>query len=148
MDKYTFRVLEKEDYNRGFLQLLERLTVVGAYSITYDMFTKRFNDHDNNTYNYVIIDNLVDKVIAFGTLLVEKKYIHNLSAVGHIEDIVVDADYSGQGIGKKIVTSLAEIAKTKHCYKVILNCGKNNVGFYNKCGFEEKEVEMVKYFKN
>ena len=51
-------------------------------------------------------------------------------------------------LGKKIVYHLINLAKENGCYKVILNCNENNVGFYEKCGLIRKECEMVKYFKN
>ena len=34
---------------------------------------------------------LIDKIpVGMGTLLLEKKIIHNLGIVGHIEDIIID----------------------------------------------------------
>ena len=32
------------------------------------------------------------------------------------------------------------------CYKVILDCDEKNVGFYEKCKFEKKGVQMANYF--
>lgn len=33
------------------------------------------------------------------------------------------------------------------CYKIILDCSVKNVPFYQKCGFTEKEREMVLYYE-
>lgn len=145
MNNYNIRVLEPNDYFRGFLKLLERLTVVG--DISYGRFTEYLNSQNKNTTTYVIEDTN-QCLVATGTLILEKKYTHNLSVVGHIEDIVVSKDHSGKGLGKHLMTYLTRMAEDKQCYKVILNCKKDNISFYNKCGYVEKEVEMVKYFND
>ena len=49
---------------------------------------------------------------------------------------------SKQGIGQMMIEHLKEIAMERSCYKVILNCNKSNVGFYKKCGFYQKEIQM------
>ena len=65
--------------------------------------------------------------------------------VGHIEDIVSHKDYRGQNLGLIIIDTLKHIGKGQGCYKIILDCSEKNVGFYEKCGFTKKEVEMVLY---
>ena len=35
-----------------------------------------------------------------------------------------------------------EMAKQNGCYKVILDCSESNVGFYEKCGFDNKGYQM------
>ncbi len=141
---YQVSRLDKSDYNRGFLNLLEQLTTVGASSISFEQFCEQFDKMFTDMY--VIRNISADKVVAAGSLFIERKFIHNLSSVGHIEDIVVDKDYRGLGLGKEIVDHLVEVAEKKGCYKVILNCSKRNVGFYKKCNFKEKGVEMALYF--
>ena len=146
MNNYTIRVLESNDYHKGFLQLLERLTIVG--DISYDRFTRYLTNQNMNTTTYVIEEDIHKCLVATGTLLLEKKYTHNLSVVGHIEDIVVSKDYSGKGLGKHLMNYLTRVAEENRCYKVILNCNKDKIGFYNSCEYVEKEVEMVKYFND
>lgn len=135
------RELSNSDYNRGFLQLLEQLTTTEADKITYENFCDQMKEMKTNVY--VMIKN--DRVIGSGSILVEKKFIHRLGSVGHIEDIVIDIEYRRSGLGKQLIEKLKEKAIAEGCYKVILNCNRKNVGFYEKCGFKEKEVEMVIY---
>jgi len=141
---YHIDRLDKNDYNRGFLQLLEELTTVNSDSITYEEFCKRY-DEINSTI-FVIRNLSTNMVVATGSIIIEKKFIHNLGSVGHIEDIVVSEKYRKMGFGKTIINKLVEYAKYNNCYKVILNCEDNNIGFYEKCGFKRKESEMVLYF--
>jgi glucosamine-phosphate N-acetyltransferase len=141
---YQIDKLDKSDYNRGFLKLLEQLTVVEADSISYDDFVKRLEETDMSVY--VIRNISSDKVVATGSMYIEKKFIHSLGKVGHIEDVVVDKEYRGMNFGKAMVNRLTEVAEETGCYKVILSCAQKNVKFYENCGYSKKELQMVKYF--
>lgn len=76
------------------------------------------------------------------SLYVLEKLMHSGSNVGLIEDVAVDSDSQGMGIGRMLINKLVEVAQEEKCYKVILNCSEDNVGFYEKCGFTQKEVQM------
>ena len=71
--------------------------------------------------------------------------IRDYGKVGHIEDIVVDKHSRGLGVGKIIMDHLVKIANDMNCYKIILNTKEENVKFYEKCGFEKKDDQMVIY---
>ena len=142
---YHITKLEKVDYHRNFLQLLEQLTVVNIEDISYEDFCKRFDEMKATTY--VVRNVSIDKIVAAGSLFVEKKFIHGLGSVGHIEDVVVDKDYRNMGFGKNIINKLVTCANEEGCYKVILDCSSENVGFYENCGFNNKGVEMGLYFE-
>ncbi len=142
---HTINKLQKVDYYNHYLQLLEELTTVNARDITFEQFCDHCDQLSSNTHIYVIRNKDATKVLASGSLLIEKKFIHHLGSVGHIEDIIVDRDCRGLGLGKMIIDHLSNKAKDGGCYKVILNCDRDNVKFYEKCGFEEKEVMVVRY---
>ena len=139
-----FRNLQKNDFNLGYLDLLSQLTEVNKNNISFEKFSNFIDKLSENHKIIIIINN--NKIIATGTLLIENKIIHSISKVGHIEDIVVDSNSKGLGIGKQIVNYLTNLAKENNCYKVILNCSDYNIGFYQKCGYQKKETQMVKYF--
>ena len=157
------RPLAKTDHSRGHLSVLSVLTSApevseSQYAQTFDAM-KAFN----NYFTLVIISRSTDKIVGAGTLFIEQKFIRNLGTVGHIEDIVVDKSMQGRKLGLRILNALTGVSEAKGCYKSILNCSSDNVGkshfllsslfsglmrlsgFYQKCGYEEKEVEMVKY---
>ncbi len=138
------RKLAKSDFNNKYLDLLDQLSSTNQENFTYDKFELFINQLNNNHNIYVIEKN--NKIIASGTLLIENKIIHNFGKVGHIEDIVVDFNERGSGLGKLMINYLIETAKNLNCYKIILNCNESNVKFYEKCGFTKKELEMVIYF--
>lgn len=140
-----FRNLQINDYYNGYLDLLSQLTEVNKENITFEKFSNFIKKLNDNHKIIVIIHE--NKIVANGTLLIEDKIIHGISKVGHIEDVVVDSESRGLGLGKKIVTYMTDLAKENNCYKVILNCKEENCGFYQKCGYVRKETEMVQYFE-
>jgi len=141
MLNFTIRELKKEDYYNNFLEILEELTIVG--DITYNDFCKKFDEL--NSQVYVIIDNLTKNIVGSGTILIENKFIHNLSSVAHIEDIVISKNYRNLGLGKYLINFLIDIAKKESSYKIILDCDDKNVEFYEKCGFSKKGNQMAIY---
>jgi glucosamine-phosphate N-acetyltransferase len=90
-------------------------------------------------------DTATGSLVACGTLLVERKLIRNAGCAGHVEDVVVDATFRGGGVGKLLLSALVAAARAAGCYKVILDCSEANTGFYAKCGFTRKEVQMALY---
>ncbi|KAF3954089.1 hypothetical protein CMV_020518 [Castanea mollissima] len=74
----------------------------------------------------VIEDESPGKIIATGSIFIEKKFLRNCGKVGHIEDVVVDSNARGLKLGKKIIAFLTKHAHLMGCYKVILDCGLEN----------------------
>lgn len=137
------RKIIETDYNKGYIDLLSQLTIVG--NVSYDSFRIQLELINKSMFHniYVIEEN--NKIIATGTLLIEEKIIHNCGKVGHIEDVVVHKNYRGLKLGKKILEYLIHKSKDFGCYKTLLDCDEKNVGFYEKCGFKKKCVTMAKY---
>lgn len=73
---------------------------------------------------------------------VEHKVSHSNRPCLHIEDLVVDKEFRAQGLGKMLIDEVLQRTKVYNCYKVILNCSKENIGFYEKCGFRPVGIEM------
>ncbi|KAI8992247.1 acyl-CoA N-acyltransferase [Pilobolus umbonatus] len=143
---YTLRALRSNDYERGFLKVLEVLTEVGGH--TKQEFTDQFNymkKHNHEYFTITITEDSKDKVVAVGTIMVERKFVHKNGKVGHIEDIAVDGNQQGKKLGLRIIQALKYIGANTGCYKVILDCSEKNIPFYEKCGFKQKEVEMAWY---
>lgn len=92
---------------------------------------------------YICIFEYDGELFGTGMLLVQLNLSHKGKPFGHIENVVMDEKHRKKGIGLKIIEYLIEKAKEKNCYKVILNCKKNNIPFYEKTGLKENgEVEM------
>lgn len=135
------RRLVPEDYYKGYLDLLNQLTVTNTFVSYLDFFNQL-----NNINSDIFVIELDNKIVASGSILIERKFIRDFRSVGHIEDIVVDKNYRSKGLGKQIINYLTQYAKDNGCYKVILDCSKENVEFYTKCGYIDKGVCMGLYF--
>lgn len=143
---YSCRPLEKKDYANGFLDVLRVLTTVGdiseeQWNERYDWMAKR-----NNEYYLLCITDSSSAIVGTGALLVERKFIHQLGLVGHIEDIAVAKDQQGKKLGLRIIQALDFVAEKVGCYKTILDCSEANEGFYVKCGFKRAGLEMAHYY--
>ena len=58
------------------------------------------------------------RIVGTGALVVERKFIHDLGLVGHIEDIAVARDQQGKKLGLRIIQALDFVAERVGCYKV------------------------------
>ncbi|KAJ3062662.1 Glucosamine-phosphate N-acetyltransferase-like protein [Quaeritorhiza haematococci] len=143
---FVVRPLEATDYEKGFLDALGMLTSVGPMSK--GQFMERFaylKAHNYEYFTIVIEDTKKAAIVGAGTIFVERKFVHMNGLVGHIEDIVTHKEYRGMNLGKLVIETLKYIGKHTGCYKIILDCSDKNVPFYVKCGFTQKEYEMVLY---
>jgi hypothetical protein len=112
----------------------------------------------------VFVHKPTDELVAAATLFVERKHIHMGGIAGHIEDVVVAPQCRGTGIGLRLVSGLKEMGEMLGCYKTILDCREDRVGeseytlytcvqliavgFYEKCGFVRRGIQMAHYASN
>ncbi|UZJ52950.1 hypothetical protein CBS101457_002270 [Exobasidium rhododendri] len=138
------RPLAATDYERGHLSVLQALTETpdpgqAAYRKQFQLMKA---SQPQSYYTLVILDKASDKIVAVGSLLLEFKFIRNLGSAGHIEDIAVDANVQGKGLGKKMINALTLLSESLGAYKVILDCSADNQAFYQKCQYKVKGVQM------
>ena len=99
------------------------------------------NSLPSNNNIYVYVDNEIKGLV---TLIIEQKLIHGGKCVGHIEDLVVDKNFSGNGIARELVNHCVKIAESNNCYKIILDCSESLEPFYNKLEFKKQGICMRK----
>ena len=117
--------------------------------------TSQYHSFSYETYQY-IIDNLTNEliyvceldsvVVGVIKIIMERKLYSEKCYVAHIEDVVIDQEYRGLGLGKKMVDYVVAISQDYGCYKVKLYCKDSNVPFYEKSGFHVDCVDMIKRF--
>ena len=144
---FFFEKLKAQDINKDYLFLLSQLTSVDYETLNKENIKNFLNNLNNNHVIFLMKDSKNNnKIIGSITIIIEHKIIHGFSKVGHIEDVVVDINYRGQKLGKKLINYAVGLCKDKGCYKVILDCNNENIKFYEKCNFELKGNEMSLYF--
>ena len=143
-NEYNIRHFYIDDYQKVIINLMNQLSPCKIHNIEKIKEYYCFVNSSNNQYHYVIEHD--DIIVCTATLLIEKKIIHNFKSVAHIEDLIVHENYRKKGLGKKMINKLIEISKNNNCYKIILNCKKDHIPFYEKNNFVNKNVEMSLYF--
>ncbi len=140
MSQPTIRKLEKEDFQKGFLNSLD--TLREASNISKEKALEIFNLIQSNPNHIIVVAEINDRIVGSTTLLIEPKFIHQGGFVGHIEDVVVSKEFQGNQIGEKIIKYVLELAKKHNCYKTILNCSDEVKQFYEKIGFKYHSNEF------
>ena len=122
------RPLASTDYRRGHLDVLSVLSVVNDPGE--EAWVSHFNTMRTTPLTYypiVIVNKPSDKIVAVGTVFIERKFLRGLGSVGHIEDIAVDKSQQGKKLGQRIIHALTYISENSGCYKTILNCSDANI---------------------
>jgi glucosamine-phosphate N-acetyltransferase len=140
MSELIIRKIIESDLENGFLESLDNLRQTS--NLEQNSVRNILKKILENGNHIIHVAELNGKIVGSTTLLIEQKFIHEGGFVGHIEDVVVNKEFEGRGIGMKLVLSLLDIAKEKKCYKTILNCEDKLIPFYEKIGFKQKSTEM------
>lgn len=94
----------------------------------------------NNTYWLGLTDLEDNKLVGITTLFVKRGLAQRqekklFSVYADIEQVVIDPDYTGKGLGRYMIGLVTDFARNIGCRKVMLFCNDKNVPFYEKCGF-------------
>ena len=134
MTDVKIRKIEESDLNNGFLESLDSLR--NASDLENSKAKEILAKIQSNPNHSIFVAELDGKIVGSTTLLIEPKFIHQGGLVGHIEDVVVNKDFQGKKIGEKLIRTSLDYAKSKGCYKTILDCMDDVKPFYEKLGFK------------
>jgi predicted GNAT family N-acyltransferase len=113
-----------EEYNQAAL-LRYRL----FYLEHHIPFESIFAPQEQQDIHVAIAINSTHSVIAYGRL--GQNSLHEFQ----IYQMVVEPDYQGQGMGKRILEALLEVAIASGAERVILHARVEKIQFYQKSGF-------------
>ncbi|CAH0395587.1 unnamed protein product [Bemisia tabaci] len=146
-DNLKLRPLNVNDYHKGYIGLLAKLTSTG--DVTFDQFKKRFSQMKQcpNTYYIAVVEDLeTNTIVATTTLVIEQKFIHECGIRGRIEDVVVCDTKRGKQLGKLMIGTMTALAEYLKVYKVSLECKDSLVPFYGQFGYK-KEANNSNYLQ-
>ena len=109
-----------------------------SFSRTFDNPVNNNYLNDSNSITFVMSDNKA--ILGVASLHIIEKLTRKL---GLIEDVAVSKNNRGLGIGKKLVEKLIQTGKEKKCDKIVLSSSEKNSEFYEKMGFQKKELSMI-----
>ena len=142
-ENFVVREIQLEDLSRGFFDTLANLAPIGNLTSQHERAKMILSEiRSYPFYNIFVAVTEDGELIGSITILIEQKFIHGGAKVGHIEDVVTRSEHEGRGVGKALVLKALDFAKQKKCYKVVLDCSKRNVEFYEKLGFKQHEISM------
>lgn len=86
-----------------------------------------FGDRHNDFYAAIAVQGIV---VAYGELVPQANLVYRIG------QMVVHPDYQRRSLGKKILSTLIDLAKKEGATSLTLNARLTAVGFYQKLGFE------------
>ena len=143
---YEVRELKPADLGNGLVETLGNLSDTGGLTPAAARKVLRMMRRAP-LYHVLVAVGSDGQVVGATTLLVEQKFIHGGGLVGHVEDVAVRKGHEGRGVGGSLVRAALEMAEELACYKCILDCTDDLVGFYEKLGFRRHDVGMRIDFK-
>jgi glucosamine-phosphate N-acetyltransferase len=142
MTELIFKDIRREPYLLEYFFIYAQLT--NAPVIPQEQFINILKNLPEN--HFIFVCYLRDKVVGMITVLIEQKLTNGGKCVAHVEDVVVDNQHRGLGIGKSMIQFAVGYAQGKNCYKIILNCREDLREFYQKEGFIKHSEGMAIYF--
>ena len=97
---------------------------------------------------HIYVGEISNKVVAYAMCIIElPKFTHTMKKVKtmFIDDIEVNPEYRGQGLGRELFEYLKEEAKRLNCYNITLNEWEGNDGarkFYEKLGMKPQKTTL------
>lgn len=106
--------------------------------------------NDENRPVIVAFDEKNNKVLGYAMCVIQTVLNNNAlfdMKTLYLDDLCVDGNIRGNGIGKQIYDYVLEYAKKIDCYNLTLNVWECNEGakrFYNKCGLTPQKTTLEK----
>jgi ribosomal protein S18 acetylase RimI-like enzyme len=85
------------------------------------------------------------EIVGLATLIV---YRVTTGLRGYVEDVVVDGNYRGMGIGEALTQACLDYAKRAGCPQVMLTCNPGRTAanrLYQRMGFELRKTNVYRY---
>ena len=95
---------------------------------------------------HLIVGVLGNRIVGFCSLSVKNNF-RKAGSIGNVDELVVDEHYRGQGIGKKLMDRIEEIAVSNHCKQIELESSfhrKEAHRFYENIGFKSRAYLFTK----
>lgn len=100
-----------------------------------------------NQYPYYKIFVIEDREIVIGTcsLIIIDNLGHQGAKLAVAENMIINQEFRGQGIGKQLMQFIMARAKEETCYKLMLSSNKKRTlahKFYEQLGFEQHGISF------
>ncbi len=145
MEELIIRLATQEDMP-AVMNLIGQSDMSPDNKLTNDEVTKLFQIITSTPYHRLYVAELKNKVVGTFALITVQQLSHNGAKSMVIEDIVVNNDLQGHGIGKRIMEFAAKEAQSNACYKMILSSGNARTkahSFYESFGYKRDGIRFA-----
>jgi len=140
MPDVLIREIEGGDLQNGFLESLDSLRK--ASDLEPSEAERILAEISSNPDHKIFVAEAAGRIVGSTTLLIERKFIHGGGKVGHIEDVAVARGLQGNRIGERLIKFSLDYARNQGCYKTVLDCLDDVLGFYEGLGFSRTSSGM------
>ena len=95
---------------------------------------------------HLIVGVQEDRIVGFCSLSLKNNF-WKPGCIGNVDELVVDENYRGQGIGKKLINRIEEIAISNQCKQIELDSAfhrKEAHHFYESIGYKSRAYLFTK----
>lgn len=96
--------------------------------------------------NYVVLAIAEDVIVGYLAGTIEEKGSYEEIQYGEINNMFINDNYRGYGIGKKLINSFKEYCKDNNIFNLKVTASyknENAIAFYHKNGFEEFNLTLT-----
>lgn len=133
----TIRFADYKDLPK-IVDLIDQL----GYQTTQEILMKKFFTFQNSRFDKIWVATIEDQVIGVLALIISDS-TYKQKLVARVDAIVVDKNFQGHGIGKKLLENAESYAKKIGCQEVVLSSSykrKEAHKFYKRLGYKIYEA--------
>ena len=133
----SIRPVQQNDFNEIF-NLLQQLWT--DLELDYNLLLKVYNKAVESKVQKMIVGEIGNKIIGFCSLTIRNNLLQ-AGNLGHLDELVIDKEYCGNGFGKQMIESITEIAQGLDCNRIELDTAfyrKESHEFYESIGYKKK----------
>lgn len=141
MLKINIRKARKEDLDSVYRMVCE----LEEEELNRDEFENIFKNNLDSKDVYYVVAEVKKKVVGFISLHVQK-ILHHTGAVAEVQELFVEFDLRGQGVGKKLVKYVEKIAQERGCKLFEVACRLKSESahkFYQREGFLKSHYKFT-----
>ena len=141
------RLCNKEDFISIFGLLCQ---LWPDMDLNYEKLQEVYNQAIVSDKQKLIVGIVKVNIVGFCSLTI-KNSLWQAGNLGYIDELVIDKSFRGQGIGKKLIYKITEIAKENRCKRIELDTAfhrKDAHRFYEKSGYIKRAYKFSKIIDN
>jgi GNAT superfamily N-acetyltransferase len=135
----------RKAYEHDFPQIISLIKEFSQFQRTPERVTVTLDQmiKEKDCFQCFVAETDKEVIVGFATFFLA--YYSWTGKALYLDDLYVSEPFRRQGIGRKLLDSIINLAKDEHCYKVRWQVSKwnsNAIEFYKSMGAEIDEVEI------